>query len=68
MEKRVTVGATKVSSFYLLELFGLIHKLPGHDQFFAESLFSAGDLFLFTGLAGQSCHCRCNSLRQLALY
>ena len=46
----------KFRSFYPLELFGLIHKRPGYDPFFAENPFSPADEFVFMGLVARSCH------------
>ena len=46
----------KFRSFYPLELFGLIHKRPGHDPFFAKNQFSPTDEFVFMGLVVRSCH------------
>ncbi len=46
----------KFRSFYPLELFGLIHKRPGHDLFFAKNQFSPTDEFVFMGLVVRSCH------------
>ena len=43
-------------SFHPLELFGLIHKRPGHDPFFAENQFSPADEFVFMGVVVRSCH------------
>ena len=46
----------KFRSFYPLELFGLIHKRPGQDPFFAKNQFSPTDEFVFMGLVVRSCH------------
>ena len=46
----------KFRSFYPLEFFGLIHKRPGYDPFFAENPFSPADEFVFMGLVVRSCH------------
>ena len=46
----------KFASFYPLEFFGLIHKRPGYDPFFAENPFSPADEFVFMGLVVRSCH------------
>ena len=46
----------KFASFYPLEFFGLIHKRPGYDPFFAEKPFSPADEFVFMGLVVRSCH------------
>ena len=46
----------KFRSFYPLELFGLIHKRPGQDPFFAKNQFSPTDEFAFMGLVVRSCH------------
>ena len=46
----------KFRSFYLLEFFGLIHKRPGYDPFFAGNPFSPADEFVFMGLVVRSCH------------
>ena len=46
----------KFRSFYPLEFFGLIHKRPGYDPFFAENPFAPADEFVFMGLVVQSCH------------
>ena len=62
--------APKFRSFYPLELFGLIHKRPGHDPFFADNPFSPTDEFAFMGLVVRSCHfdvTACAEARQLAL-
>jgi len=42
--------------FASLEFFGLIHKRPGYDPFFAENPFSPADEFVFMGLVVRSCH------------
>ena len=46
----------KFRSFYPLEFFGLIHKRPGYNPFFAENPFAPADEFVFMGLVVQSCH------------
>ena len=59
----------KFRSFYPLELFGLIHKRPGHDPFFAKNQFSPTDEFVFMGLVVRSCHfdvTACAEARRLA--
>ena len=59
----------KFRSFYPLELFGLIHKRPGYDPFFAENPFSPADEFVFMGLVVRSCHfdvTACAEARRLA--
>ena len=50
------VTPPKFWSFYPLELFGLIHKRPGQDPFFAKNQFSPTDEFVFMGLVVRSCH------------
>ena len=49
-------GAQKMAKRAPLELFGLIHKQPGHNLFFAENQFSLADEFVFMGLVVRSCH------------
>jgi len=52
-----------------LEFFGLIHKRPGYDPFFAENPFSPADEFVFMGLVVRSCHfdvTACAEARRLA--
>ena len=39
-----------------MHFFGLIHKRPGYDPFFAENPFSPADEFVFMGLVVRSCH------------
>ena len=39
-----------------MEFFGLIHKRPGYDPFFAENPFSPADELVFMGLVARSCH------------
>ena len=39
-----------------MEFFGLIHKRPGYDSFFAENPFSPADELVFMGLVARSCH------------
>ena len=59
----------KFASFYPLEFFGLIHKRPGYDPFFAENPFSPADEFVFMGLVVRSCHfdvTACAEARRLA--
>ena len=59
----------KFRSFYPLELFGLIHKRPGQDPFFAKNQFSPTDEFVFMGLVVRSCHfdvTACAEARRLA--
>ena len=59
----------KFRSFYPLEFFGLIHKRPGYDPFFAENPFSPADEFVFMGLVVRSCHfdvTACAEARRLA--
>ena len=55
-EKIQRVKRPKFRLFYPLELFGLIHKRPGQDPFFAKNQFSPTDEFLFMGLVIRSCH------------
>ena len=59
----------KFRSFYPLELFGLIHKRPGYDPFFAKNPFSPADEFVFMGLVVRSCYfdvTACAEARRLA--
>jgi len=61
----------KFRSFYPLELFGLIHKRPGQDPFFAKNQFSPTDEFVFMGLVVRSCHfdvTACAEARRLDKY
>ena len=61
----------KFRSFHPLELFGLIHKRPGHDPFFAKNQFSPADEFVFMGLVVRSCHfdvTACAKARRLEKY
>ena len=39
-----------------MEFFGLIHKRPDYDPFFAEKPFSPADELVFMGLVARSCH------------
>ena len=39
-----------------MEFFGLIHKRPGYDPFFAENPFSPADELVFMGLVVRKCH------------
>ena len=59
----------KFRLFYPLEFFGLIHKRPGYDPFFAENPFSPADELVFMGLMVRSCHINvtaCAEARRLA--
>ena len=52
-----------------MHFFGLIHKRPGYDQFFAENPFSPADELVFMGLVARSCHfdvTACAEARRLA--
>ena len=52
-----------------MEFFGLIHKRPGYDPFFAENPFSPADELVFMGLVARSCHfdvTACAEARRLA--
>ena len=49
-----TAAAPKFRFQYPFELFGLIHKWPGHNLIFAENLFSPADESVFMGLVVRS--------------